>query len=163
MDGGLPQWKRENRPLTADAPAVTTGRLTTSVRTDLIVDAAFVQGLGGKSGITLVDARPPSGYNGEAHMGLKAGHIPGAVNIPFTTLVDESLQVRSRAQLEEAFRTAGVKPGDTVTIYCYIGQFATATALAARIVGHPVKFYDGSFTDWSRRALPTEGGPAGTR
>jgi thiosulfate/3-mercaptopyruvate sulfurtransferase len=54
------------------------------------------------------------------------------------------------------FADAGVAPGDTVVAYCHIGQQATALLFAARIAGHPVKLYDGSFTEWEEKKLPIE-------
>jgi thiosulfate/3-mercaptopyruvate sulfurtransferase len=55
------------------------------------------------------------------------------------------------------FSSAGVAPGDTVVGYCHIGQQATALLFAARVAGHPVLLYDGSFEDWSHHAdFPVE-------
>jgi thiosulfate/3-mercaptopyruvate sulfurtransferase len=63
----------------------------------------------------------------------------------------DDLRLKPRGELEALFRSAGVKPGDTVIGYCHIGQQVTAMLLAARTLGHPVLLYDGSFEDWSRR------------
>src|SRR3712207_9545320 len=70
------------------------------------------------------------------------------------------MRVLPRGRLAKLFRDAGVAPGDTVVTYCHIGQQATAVLLAARLLGHPVRLYDGSFEDWARRGLPTETGRA---
>jgi len=64
---------------------------------------------------------------------------------------------RSQSELAALFAKAGVKPGDTVVTYCHIGQQGTGTLFAARLLGYPVKLYDGSFEDWSNRSeLPVE-------
>jgi thiosulfate/3-mercaptopyruvate sulfurtransferase len=72
--------------------------------------------------------------------------------------LDESL-MWDLENLAEAFRSAGITVGDTVVAYCHIGQQATTILLGARLLGHPVKLYDGSFQDWARRDLPVEKGP----
>jgi len=80
----------------------------------------------------------------------RVGHIKGARSIPFTEITDERLMLKSQAELRALFDRAGVAPEDTVVGYCHIGQQATAMLFAARLLGHPVLLYDGSFQDWSR-------------
>ena len=58
--------------------------------------------------------------------------------------------LKSQAELRALFDRAGIAPDDTVVGYCHIGQQATAMLFAARLLGHPVLLYDGSFQDWSR-------------
>lgn len=160
LDGGLPAWKGEGRPVTA-APAVARrGRLSPlTVRGSAVVDGDWVRANLGAPGLAIVDARAAMFYDGPKHGEHRAGHVPGARNIPFSEIADDQLRVKDRAALEALFRQAGVKPGDTVVAYCHIGQQATAVVLAARLLGHDVKLYDGSFDDWSRReSFPVETG-----
>lgn len=159
LDGGMRQWKREQRPLSRQAPQVRRGTLRLTPNPALVADAAVAQRAARAKGFVLIDARAPVFYSGPAHGTQRAGHIPGAKNVPFTTLVDEGLMVRDRQALAAEFAKAGVQPGDTIVAYCHIGQQATSILLAARLLGHPVKLYDGSFDEWSsRRDLPVEGG-----
>jgi thiosulfate/3-mercaptopyruvate sulfurtransferase len=104
-------------------------------------------------------------YDGvEAGGDGRKGHIAGAVSIPFTSVFNDSLRLRSPAELRTIFERAGVAPGDTVVAYCHIGQQATAVVFAARVLGHPVRLYDGSFQDWARRPdFPVENPAAGGR
>lgn len=164
LDGGIDAWKRRGLPLTSDVQAVEKGKLSSRTPRSIIVDAAWVRANAPGKGIALVDARAPVYYDGPKHGEHRPGHIPGAVNIPFTVLADDSLRLTSLAALRERFRAAGVKDGDTVVAYCHIGQQATAVLFAARALGHEVKLYDGSFDDWSRRAeLPVETSRKGER
>lgn len=162
LDGGLEAWQRENRPLTTAAPRPVTGKLSALRMKPAVVDAAFVQQNGRKSGYALIDARAPSYFygiqTGSSHHDVshKRGHIPGARNIDFSILTDSDGRVRSTADLAAAFARAGVKRGDTLIIYCHIGQQATAIAFAARMLGYRTLLYDGAFEDWSRRDLPVE-------
>ena len=84
------------------------------------------------------------------------GHVPGAVNIVFESVFDDTNHLLPEARLREMFTQAGVKPNDTVVAYCHVGQQATALLFAAEALGYNVKLYDGSFQDWKRRNLPTE-------
>jgi thiosulfate/3-mercaptopyruvate sulfurtransferase len=106
----------------------------------------------------VIDARAAEFYAGAARGEMLAGHIPGAISLPFTSFNDSTMRMLPAAQIEAKFHAAGVQPGDTVIAYCHVGQQATVVLLAARLTGHPVRLYDGSFQDWSMRNLPTEGG-----
>ena len=164
LDGGLPQWKRDGRALTATIVPVKAGRLTPRPAKPIVADAEHVRSHLRARGTAIVDARAPVFYSGPAHGDHRPGHVPGAASIPFTAVFDDSLRVRDRASLERLFADAGVQPTDSIVAYCHIGQQATAVVLAARLLGRPVRLYDGSFQDWSRRTeLPVENTPAAKR
>jgi thiosulfate/3-mercaptopyruvate sulfurtransferase len=161
LDGGMEGWRREHRPLTAEAAPQRQGRLSPLHMQPWVADAAFVRAHAGRPGYALIDARAPAFYDGvqigRGHGGAhERGHIPGAHNIPFTTLTNAAQMVRPAAELAAAFQHAGVHPGDTIIAYCHIGQQATAIVFAARSLGYRALLYDGSFDDWSRRNLPVE-------
>lgn len=162
LDGGKPAWEREGRPLSAEVPTAHIGSLSPlKMRKDVIVDAAFVRAHALKPGYSVIDARVPEFYSGAKPGGSpqvphKLGRIPGAKNVPVTTLTDENMNVRPADALQAAFAQAGVKPGDKLVVYCHIGQQATAILFAARSLGYDAVLYDGSFEDWSRRDFPVE-------
>jgi thiosulfate/3-mercaptopyruvate sulfurtransferase len=151
LDGGMRAWKSAGHALATTAPTPRPGRITATPKTNLIVTTDWVEAQRGKPGVALVDARARSFYDGveEGEPGKK-GHIPHALSVPFTQLADDRMYVTSREKLEALFRQAGVKPGDVVVGYCHIGQQATAMLFAARLLGHEVRLYDGSFQDWAR-------------
>ena len=155
LDGGMQAWVRHGGKLSEESPAAAQGKLSPLRVQPLVVDAAYVRSHLEAPGVAVVDARAPVYYDGVESGGAhgqvdRAGHVRGARSIPFTGLTDERLLLRSQAELKTLFDEAGVKPGDTVLAYCHIGQQATATLFAARLLGHPVLLYDGSFQDWSR-------------
>ncbi|MGE0441997.1 MAG: sulfurtransferase [Gemmatimonadales bacterium] len=163
LDGGLAGWVAAGYQTSTAAAPATRGRITRAAVPGLIVDHAFVGELGApRPGVRLIDGRAPVFFAGPGQTmndhTMKAGHIPGAANIPFNTLVGDHERLRSRDELAGIFRAAGVQPGDTVVAYCHVGQQATLVLFAARLLGHPVRLYDGSMDDWERRGHPTVGG-----
>lgn len=163
LDGGMQQWKRENRALTSAVTAATKGSLSALKVRPIVVDAQWVRSNIGKPGISIVDGRAASFYDGvQQGQGMhgdkqRAGHIASAKSVPFTEISNERLLIKSPAELAAVFAKAGVKPGDTIVGYCHIGQQATGMLFAARSLGYKVLLYDGSFEDWSaRKDYPVE-------
>ena len=158
LDGGLEAWTAAGLALTQESSDPVPGSVTIETRDDLIVTADWVQEHAGTEGYALVDARSAAHYDGVRDSEAGNGHIPGAVNIDWRSLLDgEPAMWRDREQLAEIFAAAGVQPGDTVVGYCHIGQYATAMLFAARTLGYQVKLYDGSMQDWgSIKELPLE-------
>ncbi|PWT90709.1 MAG: hypothetical protein C5B56_04985 [Proteobacteria bacterium] len=153
LDGGLPVWKSEGRPVTTDSRPAKPGKLETCAQSDVIVDADYVKANVRHAGVDIIDARNPEFYTGERPgNNQRPGHIPGATNITFSTLFDEQGKFKSTAALQQQFRDAGVKQGDRVVSYCHIGQQATVVYFVARYLGFDARLYDGSFEDWSRHA-----------
>jgi thiosulfate/3-mercaptopyruvate sulfurtransferase len=157
LDGGHDAWVREGRPTTADVPAITPGTLTPLAVRQTIVEAEFVRAQLEKPGVSVVDARTRAYYDGtqtggSAQRPHRTGHITGAKNVTYTDTLDADQKLKTPAALTALFADAGVKPGDTLVVYCHIGQQATAVVFAARTLGFTAVLYDGSFEDWSRRA-----------
>ena len=160
LDGGMQKWKAEGNAVTADVTPAKEGKLSPLTVRPTIVDAGFVKSHIRTPGTVIVDARAPVFYDGPAHGEHRAGHIPGAVNIPFNSMFDETNTLRTSDEIAALFRAAGVKPTDRIVVYCHIGQQATAVIFGARTLGYDAVLYDGSFDDWSsRKELPVETGP----
>jgi len=162
LDGGQPAWERAGKPLSREEGAATRGKLSPLSLHDRIVDAAFVAKHLASPGFAILDARDPDFYNGVEVGGSKerphrAGHIAGARSVPFDRTTTDDLRLRSAEELEALFASAGVRPEETLIVYCHIGQQATAVLFAARTLGRDVRLYDGSFEEWSR--LPAAEAP----
>ena len=163
LDGGMQQWIATGHPITKEVPALRTGALSPLQMQNLVVDAAWVQKHLRAKGNAIVDGRSASFYDGVEATGPRKGHVPGARSIPFTEVADDKLRLKKIEDLRALFDKAGVQPRDTVVGYCHIGQQATAMLFAARLLGHPVRLYDGSMQEWSRRSdLPIEA-PGGSQ
>ena len=146
---------RAGGALSKDAASAQPGNLSPLHVQPIVVDREYVRAHLATPGVAVVDGRATVYYDGVEVGGAhgqrdRVGHIKGAHSIPFTEITDESLMLKSQAELRALFDHAGVAPGDTVVGYCHIGQQATAMLFAARLLGHPVLLYDGSFQDWSR-------------
>jgi thiosulfate/3-mercaptopyruvate sulfurtransferase len=159
LDGGLPTWQAEKRPVTAEVRTPTPGTITPQPNFSLVVDAGWVSAHLNKPGVMIVDARDSKFYTG-AEVGRmpRGGHIPGAKSIPYSRVVEDAdNKFKSVTALQQLFSTAGVKQGDSVTTYCHIGQQASLLYFVARYLGYDAHLYDGSFEDWSnRKELPVE-------
>jgi thiosulfate/3-mercaptopyruvate sulfurtransferase len=160
LDGGFPAWKAEGRAVTADRPNVTPATLTLCPANDVLAALDDVKASVRKPDVDIVDARAKDVYTGKDHTrDMRAGHIPGALNIPYKTLFDEQGKLKSPDALAEMFQQAGVKSGDQLITYCFIGQQATAAYFAARTLGYQVRLFDGSMEEWSKHTeLPVETG-----
>lgn len=149
LNGGVNAWTRGGKSTVTQTATVTPGTLTMKAPQPVVADAAYVKSVGTRPNEQLVDARAAVFYRGlEASMGGEKGHIPGALSIPFSELTDNN-QMIDRDRIAAIFQTAGIKPGSTIVAYCHVGQQATAVIFASRLLGHPVRLYDGSFQDWT--------------
>ncbi len=151
LDGGVEAWKAAGNPVTKETPVITRGSLTLHLKTDAVVNVDFVKSRLNANGLSIVDARAPAFYNGIGGGFPRPGRIPGARNVYFSTLYDSTDRFLPLDSLRARFETAGVKPDDEVITYCHVGQTASSAYVAAKILGHPVHLYDGSFEDWSGR------------
>jgi thiosulfate/3-mercaptopyruvate sulfurtransferase len=162
LDGGLMAWNAEKRPLeTGAARPVARGTFTPTPSATRIADAAFVQKQLATSGIALLDIRPDAEYFGtDGGMGGRhtPGHIAGARQLPWNTLVGEDGRFLAPTELEARFRAAGVATGKPVVTYCMVGMRASVAYFVARYLGYDARLYDGSIIDWTQRKLPTTTG-----
>jgi len=162
LDGGLLAWKAAGQPLTTDIPDVTRTTIGPLPTVAVTVDSAYVLAHGHTPGTAILDVRSPAAWSGTEAVDPREqpqrfGHIPGARSLPLEPLWDDTRSaLRPAAELERIFADAGVKPGDTVVAYCYVGQRATAVLFAAETLGHPVRLYDGSMDEWAKLKLPLE-------
>ena len=161
LDGGLQNWIAEGRPITKEVRSVMPGKVTTCQQSDVITTLDDVKANVKHPGVDIIDARAAEYYSGQTKPGdQRRGHIPGATNIPYTTLLDAQGKWKSPDALAAMLRDAGVKQGDRIIAYCHIGQQATAVYFVARYLGIDVRLFDGSWEEYSKHAeLPTETSP----
>jgi thiosulfate/3-mercaptopyruvate sulfurtransferase len=158
LDGGIDAWREGGRPVSTEVPTVSAGSFTPRVDSTVVADLAFVQGAAEQKNVRILDARAPEFYLGHSPGQMpRAGHIPGAKNVPFSSLTSELTTQRDEGKVRRLFAQAGVGAGDTVVTYCHIGMQASLLYLAARRLGLNARIYDGSWEEWSKNAaLPSE-------
>ncbi len=153
LDGGLRRWAALGLPVDALVPEFSPGNFSASPRPDMQIDAAGVLARLADSSSRLLDARAPERYRGEVEpIDAVAGHVPGAVNHPFTTSVGEDDRLLPPAELRAAFarRIDGV-PADRAIAMCGSGVTACHLLLAMEHAGLPgARLYPGSWSEWSR-------------
>ena len=156
LDGGIAKWFAERRTVEsgpAPAPAPHPRPLAPRVRDELTVSRADVS-RAEALGLVLLDARAPERYRGEIEpIDARAGHIPGAVNAPFTNNLtgDAAPVYRSPEELRAGFARLGVEPGDGPRVVCTCGSGVTAChdLLALELAGiRGARLYPGSWSEW---------------
>lgn len=166
LDGGLPKWVKEKRPIESGGVGVRPALFQPRFRPALIRSMeAVAQELAGREQV--VDARPAPRFRGEApepRQGLRSGHMPGARNIPFAELLNRNGTMKSAPDLAAIFAEAGVDPGRPVTTTCGSGVTASIVALAlARLGQEAAAVYDGAWAEWgSPGGGEVVTGPTGT-
>jgi thiosulfate/3-mercaptopyruvate sulfurtransferase len=166
LDGGLPKWRAEGRPLDTALTSPPRRRFTPAFDPVLVRDKrALIRNLSSRQE-QVVDARAAGRFEGtaeETRPGLRRGHIPGSRNLPYDRVTDpQTHQLRSAEELSRLFRDAGVALDRPIVASCGSGVTACALAFALHLIGHPgAAVYDGSWSEWGLPGdTPVEPGPA---
>jgi thiosulfate/3-mercaptopyruvate sulfurtransferase len=168
LDGGLPKWKAEGRPLETSAPAIPSRQFNARFDAALVRDKrALLADLAlARAREQVVDARATGRFEGSAEEtwpGRRRGHIPGSRNVPFDRVTDpRTRQLRGAEELWRLFEEAGVRLDRPIVTSCGSGVTACALAFALHLIGHPgAAVYDGSWSEWGLPGdTPIETGPA---
>ncbi len=166
LDGGLRKWRAEGRALTAEVPRPQERRFTPRFSRALVRDRAEMLANVRSRREQVVDARSAPRFAGaapEPRPGLRAGHIPGAVNLPYEQLIDAKAGTFLPADaLAARLAAAGLAPDQAITTSCGSGVSACVVAFALHLVGWTeAAVYDGSWSEWGLPGdTPIATGPA---
>ena len=165
LDGGLPKWLAEGRPVNDDDPIIRDRHMTVTRQNQMVKDVTQVARASKLGDFEIIDARAPARFRGEApepRAGLRSGHIPGARNVFFKDLLKADGTMKDASGIRAAFEAAGVDLNKPAICTCGSGVTASVLALGLEVIGkrdHSV--YDGSWSEWGMYAdLPIAIGEA---
>lgn len=151
LDGGFEKWKEENRPLTREYGVTKPSVFRVQLRTEYFIGYDEFRKIKDNPDVILLDARPAAFYEGQGPW-IRPGHIPGAVSLPWKSLMDDRNRklLKPEDQILALARGAGVTPEKTIICSCGTGREATNEFVLFRCYfGYPkVRIFEGSFTEW---------------
>ena len=157
LDGGRSKWEADKLPLAARSKSYSVGNITVNAANNKLrarlVDVLHATN---KKTASLVDIRSADEYNGKIfapngvqELSIRAGHIPGAVNVPWGQAVAADGTFKSKEELKKLYANVGIDGKKPIITYCRIGERSSHTWFAlSKILGYDVKNYDGSWTEY---------------
>lgn len=150
LDGGWARWLAEGRPVASVVPQFERAIFVTRERPELQATAEEILAGLAQGNMQLIDVRSPAEYAGESSRIDVAGHIPTAINVPWSAMVTGDMRAKPAADIRKRLQGLGIdlEAEDTV-LYCNSGVSATFGMLAMEIAGASnLRLYDGSWTEW---------------
>jgi thiosulfate/3-mercaptopyruvate sulfurtransferase len=154
LNGGLPKWKAEGREVEDMPPILRDRHMTAQRQAHLVKDVTQVASASKLGDWQILDARSPARFKGEEaefRPGLRSGHIPGAINVHYATLLNDDKTMKEGDALRAVFEAAGADVSKRTITSCGSGVTAAILMLALERLGNKdVSLYDGSWSEWGQ-------------
>jgi thiosulfate/3-mercaptopyruvate sulfurtransferase len=170
LDGGLDKWRAEGRPVSRDPVTRAPARWTPRWSEGLLATADDVAAAAGRGNTLILDSRPPEQFRGEfvwfetgqvaagsdgiartPRGEIRAGHMPGALNVPYSSLYNEDFTMKGPDELRATLAEAGLLGASKAITYCGCGISASALLFALNLAGvEDAALYDASWEEWGR-------------
>jgi thiosulfate/3-mercaptopyruvate sulfurtransferase len=155
LNGGLPKWTAEGRPLETDVPAPAPATFNAALNPALVRSVEKLLANTETRAEQVLDVRPRGRYDGtdaEPRPGVRSGHIPGAKHLVYTDILNDDRTLKDAEALRAALDGSGIDLNGPVVTSCGSGITASAMALGLHLIGHDQwAVYDGSWTEWGGR------------
>ncbi len=163
LDGGLPKWIADGNPIEKGEQQHKERKFTARLNSTMVVNSTDILEQLGKPNFQVIDARPQGRFTGdepEPRPGLKRGHIPSSINIPFPNFIDKNGCLKGDDDLKQIFNKAEIQLDQPIATACGSGVAASIVTLAlSELNKNDTKLYDGSWSEWgSKTELPVETG-----
>ena len=148
LNGGKVAWNSEGLPLTNEITQPSPSNFLIHLNKSLVPEIDdILQGLNTQS-LTVWDARSPEEYRGEKILAAKGGHIPGAINCEWTSMMDPENGLRFRRDAETRLKELGLKKGHPIITHCQSHHRSGFTYILGKTLGFDIKAYHGSWSEW---------------
>lgn len=159
LNGGLQAWKSEELPLSQDVPQIEPTEADVQIDPHALVEVPDIMERLNDPDFVIWDARSPAEYRGERQTAQKNGHIPGALNVEWTELMDHHKGLRIREDAKEYLATKGITSDKKIVTHCQSHHRSGFTYLVGKSLGFDIKGYHGSWAEWGNHPeTPVEKG-----
>ena len=148
LNGGIHAWLASQLPTTTELPSVAATTPHLSINTDYIATKADVLLSLEDQDTVIWDARTPAEYEGKKVVAMRGGHIPGAINLEWTSAMDPDQQLRIRADIAELLASIGISSTKKIITHCQTHHRSGFTYLVGKSLGYDIRAYDGSWSEW---------------
>ncbi len=149
IDGGMKGWRMARKPVTKNPTNIDPTTFKPMINKSYLATMDDVKKGLNNSSVVLVDVRSPEEYQGTAETKLRPGHIPNAINLNYTNVLNERGMIKSSDDLKTLFADNGISKDKTIVVYCQTSVRAGIVFTALKGLGYSnIKVYDGAYLEW---------------